>query len=56
MDADPVRIEQAVGALKTLRVIGVVPTHSTGDAGKAAFRPTFGSACLDGRVGREIGG
>jgi 7,8-dihydropterin-6-yl-methyl-4-(beta-D-ribofuranosyl)aminobenzene 5'-phosphate synthase len=56
MDADPVRIEQSVRALKALGVIGVVPTHCTGDAGKAAFRRAFGSACLDGGVGREIGG
>ncbi len=55
MNADPVRIEQSVRALKALGVIGVVPTHCTGDAGKAAFRQAFGTACLDGGVGREIG-
>ncbi len=55
MDADPVRIEQSVRALKALGVIGVVPTHCTGDAGKAAFRHAFGAACRDGGVGREIG-
>ncbi|SDW44148.1 7,8-dihydropterin-6-yl-methyl-4-(beta-D-ribofuranosyl)aminobenzene 5'-phosphate synthase [Thiocapsa roseopersicina] len=56
MDADPVRIEQSVRALKALGVIGVVPTHCTGDAAKEAFRRAFGSACLNGGVGREIGG
>ncbi|WP_373507396.1 hypothetical protein [Thiocapsa sp.] len=56
MDANPVRIEQSVRALKALGVIGVVPTHCTGDAGKAAFRRAFGAACLDGGVGGEIGG
>ncbi|UHD17224.1 MBL fold metallo-hydrolase [Thiocapsa bogorovii] len=55
MDADPVRIEQSVRNLKALGVTGVVPTHCTGDAGKAAFRRAFGAACLDGGVGRDIG-
>ncbi|CRI68003.1 Beta-lactamase domain protein [Thiocapsa sp. KS1] len=56
MDADHVRIEQSIRAMKALGVIGVVPTHCTGDVGKAAFRQAFGAACLDGGVGREIGG
>lgn len=56
MDANPVRIEQSVRALKALGVIGVVPTHCTGDAGKAASRRAFGAACLAGGIGREIGG
>jgi len=55
MYADTPGIERSIRSLQDLGVRFVVPTHCTGDEAVAAFRRAYGSCCVFGGVGREVG-